>query len=561
MGRRGRHIRFAVIAAFAAAAPFVVGAVMASAATQESNGVTATFRDPDSGNWYTSPVTFSFTGLLPEDTCQGDETYNGPGLASATVQGTCTSLITGDYTGTFTFAYDAQAPVVTVPNNITEEATGPGGAVVTFNVSAEDDVSGDPLPVSCTRNSGTTFPLGSSPVTCTAQDEAGNEDSDSFNVVVQDTTGPEFGPTPNVPLEGNVTGGFQGAAYTLPTATDLVTGGVTDLECGPLPGALFPLGATTVNCTAIDENDNTTDANFDVTVADTTGPLFQTPPGAVTVQATHLNTGTPASNSCITRFLNVMVTDPVDASPTVSHDAPNLFPLGPTTVTFTATDSSGNISTATGVVTIAQGDQGPCTVDRRPPRNVRKITVRAGNEVVKLCWKKPSNADFWRVQIYRRRASQSGLGVKVYQGKRHCFRDRTVKNGVLYVYSLFSRDHAGNYSSGIAKFAKPHRILLLRPRDYGVVRARKPRLFKWAKRPGADYYNLKILRLPSQRVVQSTWPQKRRYTLPKRWRYAGRQKLRPGRYIWYVWPGYGPKSAGNYGKMMGPGHFRVRKAN
>ena len=237
-------------------------------------------------------------------------------------------------------------------------------------------------------------------------------DSETFNVVVQDTTGPEFGPTPDVPLQGNVVGGYQGAAYTLPTATDLVTGGVTDLECDPLPGAMFPLGDTTVDCTATDGNNNTTEADFDVTVVDTTGPLFQTPPGVVTVQAQNLNTGTPAGNSCITRFLNVMVTDLVDASPTLTHDAPNMFPVGSTTVTFTAADASGNVSTATGVVNVAPGDQGPCTVDRRPPRNPKKVSVRTGSKLVKLCWKQPTNPDFWRVQIYESGPPRQGSGPR-----------------------------------------------------------------------------------------------------------------------------------------------------
>lgn len=563
MGRRGKRVRLAAIGVLALAAPFVLGGVMASAATQESNGVTATFRDPDNGTWYTSPVTFSYSGLLPEDTCEGPETYDGEGSANAVQQGTCTSLITGDYTGTFMFSYDAQAPVITAPNTVTEEATGPGGAIVNFTVTAEDDVSGDPLPVSCNEESGTMFPLGNTPVDCIAQDEAGNQDSETFNVIVEDTTGPVFDPVQDIGLEGNTIGGYQGppAAYAV-SAQDVVTGPVTDVNCLPGPNALYALGASTnVECTALDENDNPTSVNFDVTVVDTTEPQFQTPPGVVTVQAANLNTGTPASNSCIARFLDVIVTDDVDPSPTVAHDAPDRFPIGTTAVTFTATDASGNPATATGNVTIAAGEQGLCTVDRRPPWNVGKVTARTSNKLVKLCWKKPPNADFWRVQIYRKRATQGGLGVKVYQGKRRCFRDRGVRNGVQYMYSLFSRDHAGNYSTGIAKLATPHRTLLLRPRDYGVVRAGKPRLFKWAKRVGADYYNLKILRMPTERTVLSKWPLKRKYMVPKKWRYEGLQRLRPGRYIWYVWPGYGPKSAGNYGKIMGPGHFRVKKRN
>jgi len=45
-------------------------------------------------------------------------------------------------------------------------------------------------------------------------------------------------------------------------------------------------------------------------------------------------------------------TDAVDAIPTITNDAPEVFLLGDTTVTWTATDDSGNFATATQVVTI-----------------------------------------------------------------------------------------------------------------------------------------------------------------------------------------------------------------
>jgi len=82
---------------------------------------------------------------------------------------------------------DINPPVLALPDNITEEATGSDGAEVTFAVSAEDEEDG-PVPVHCASasglTSGDTFPLGTTTVTCTAEDAAGNMATGSFDVHV-----------------------------------------------------------------------------------------------------------------------------------------------------------------------------------------------------------------------------------------------------------------------------------------------------------------------------------------------------------------------------------------
>jgi hypothetical protein len=58
-------------------------------------------------------------------------------------------------------------------------------------VSAQDHVDG-PVDVSCDQNSGETFPIGETVVTCKAEDLAGNSaEEKSFTITVQDTTAPE----------------------------------------------------------------------------------------------------------------------------------------------------------------------------------------------------------------------------------------------------------------------------------------------------------------------------------------------------------------------------------
>ena len=72
---------------------------------------------------------------------------------------------------------------------ITVEATSAAGASVTFQATATDVVSGN-LPVSYSINPGSTFPLGTTTVTASATDAAGNTATGTFTVTVVDTTGP-----------------------------------------------------------------------------------------------------------------------------------------------------------------------------------------------------------------------------------------------------------------------------------------------------------------------------------------------------------------------------------
>jgi dipeptidyl aminopeptidase/acylaminoacyl peptidase len=86
---------------------------------------------------------------------------------------------------------DTIPPVIPVPDDITVEATSPDGAQVSFEVTAEDEVDG-PTDVDCDDNSGETFPIGETVVTCSAEDLVDNRaDEKSFTITVQDTRDPD----------------------------------------------------------------------------------------------------------------------------------------------------------------------------------------------------------------------------------------------------------------------------------------------------------------------------------------------------------------------------------
>ena len=83
---------------------------------------------------------------------------------------------------------------------------------------------------------------------------------------------------------------------------------------------------------------------------------------------------------------------------------------------------------------------------------------------------------------------------------------------------------------------------------------KKPPLLRWTAVAGADYYNLQLF-VGSHKVL-TTWPLGTTFKLPKRWEYRGRAyTFGKGRYRWYVWPGYGPRKAAKYGKLLGASVF------
>ncbi len=78
---------------------------------------------------------------------------------------------------------DHVAPTLALPVNITATATAPSGTAVTFNASAIDLVDGV-RPVTCAPASGATFPIGTTQVSCGANDNSGNNAGGTFTVAV-----------------------------------------------------------------------------------------------------------------------------------------------------------------------------------------------------------------------------------------------------------------------------------------------------------------------------------------------------------------------------------------
>jgi hypothetical protein len=240
-----------------------------------------------------------------------------------------------------TFTIDTTAPSLSLPGDISVEATDASGSVATYTATASDAVAGT-VPVTCTPASGSTFPLGATTVTCTASDPAGNTATGSFTVTVVDTTPPSLNLPGNLSREATGPSGTV-VTYTA-TASDTVAGTVP-VTCTLASGSTFPLGATTVTCTASDPAGNTANGNFTVTVVDTTPPSLNLP-GNLSREATGPS-GTVVTYTATTSD-TVAGAVPVTCTPASG----STFPLGATTVTCTASDPAGNTATGSFTVTI-----------------------------------------------------------------------------------------------------------------------------------------------------------------------------------------------------------------
>jgi hypothetical protein len=135
--------------------------------------------------------------------------------------------------------------------------------------------------VTAVPTSGSSFPVGTTPVKCTATDSAGNSVSCTFNVIVKDSQAPVITLAPAADLKPNPNGLEIANAFGFPTVTDncgigLVPSGTIQAEQGT--------GCTrsaTKNWVVTDAAGNTATASQTVTfIRDTERPVIKLTPGA-----------------------------------------------------------------------------------------------------------------------------------------------------------------------------------------------------------------------------------------------------------------------------------------
>jgi uncharacterized repeat protein (TIGR01451 family) len=136
-------------------------------------------------------------------------------------------------------------------------------------------------------------------------------------------------------------------SYPPATATDNCPGVNTPI-CTPASGTTFAKGVTTVSCSTTDAVGNPGSCSFTVTVIDAQLPAI-TCPANITVDET-----SPGAGSAVVTYTTPTPADNCTPAPTVACIPPSgsSFPVGTTTTTCTATDSSGNTNSCSFLVTV-----------------------------------------------------------------------------------------------------------------------------------------------------------------------------------------------------------------
>jgi gliding motility-associated-like protein len=269
-------------------------------------------------------------------------------IATIDAAGHVTGLNAGSTTVTYTVTVNgctastsAQVSVLNNPVTPTITASGstslcPGGTVVLFasNAANYQWSNGPTTPFIVANQSG------SYTVSVTATNGC-SATSLPIEVFIGDNTAPVISAPLNVTTSPNLGCEAIGVALGTPITSD---------NCGVAAvtndaPSIFPIGPTVVTWTVTDNSGNSSTATQVVTVIDNSAPTVQAPANVtvasnVYCEAIGVNLGNPiATDNCTDNL-------------TITNNAPTVYPLGNTTVTWTVVDGAGNVTTVDQVVTV-----------------------------------------------------------------------------------------------------------------------------------------------------------------------------------------------------------------
>ena len=298
-------------------------------------------------------VTYTVTSA---DNCPGQAVTQTAGLASGSVFPvgvTTNSFLVTDASGntatcSFTVTVtDNEAPSITCAAAQTQTADeGVCNAAVTVVGPATGDNCGVASVINSHNNTADasgTYPVGTTTVTWTVTDIHGNTNTCTQDITVTDNEAPSI--TCAAAQTQTADAGVCNAAVT-------VVGPATGDNCGVASvknsynntanaSGTYPVGTTVVTWTVTDIHGNSNTCTQSITVTDNEKPV-------ISVQNIARCFADDNFGSSID--LGVTPTDNCGIA-SQSNDAPSTFPVGTTTVTWTATDIHGNVSTATQLVT------------------------------------------------------------------------------------------------------------------------------------------------------------------------------------------------------------------
>jgi hypothetical protein len=468
------------------------------------------------GGWYLTDVTAAIhVGGASDTTCPGVKTFRS---SSEALDCTATD---GSSTINFhlQFKIDKDKPTVTgaAPDR------GPNGngwysAAVTVTFSGSDPTSGI---ASCTQGSYSGPDNANASVSGTCQDVAGNVSTASSFALKYDATPPSVAAAPTREPDAN---GWYNHPVAITFSGSDATSGVASCTSADYGGPDADGAGVSGSCS--DKAGNSASAPF-------TLRYDGTPPTVTAALARP-----PDEHGWYNRAvaLTVRGSDPtskIDSCHGGSYSGPD---KADASLVGTCRDLAGNEASTPVALKF----------DKTPPK-LRVVAVVGGNGTAALRWR--ASPDTASVAVERAGAGKKR--VTVYRGRARTFTDRKLRNGARYRYTITGADEAGNRAVAVA-VAVPQAL----SRPAAGQRLHNPPLLAWAKVAKADYYNVQMF--SGTRKVLSKWPRGTTLRLQRAWTYAGRHyTLEQGRYRWYVWPGFGPRKASKYGKLLGGSFFVV----
>ena len=271
---------------------------------------------------------------------------------------------------------DTTKPIISPPADLVIEATGSLTSVELGEAIAMDE-SGIQLIIS---NGPTLFPLGSSTIIWTAIDNNGNSAFATQQVDIVDTTSPTISLIPDITVEAAVP--YDNIVELQAPIADDIFDIVSITNNAP---EFFPIGETIVSWTATDTSGNSASVEQKITIFDTTFPILEIPEDIV-IEATSLDQNEVNLGEAI-------ATDNGEIT-SITNDAPDVFSLGETTVTWTAIDSSNNFSSLTQSVSVID----TTTPEISPLEDITLEATSVDANIVNL--DNPTASDVQDVTIY-----------------------------------------------------------------------------------------------------------------------------------------------------------------
>jgi hypothetical protein len=200
--------------------------------------------------------------------------------------------------------------------------------------------------------------------------------------------------------------------------------------------------------------------------------------------------------------------------------------------------------------------------DATPPRLTR-VKAEISRRGIALKW--IASKDALSFTIVRRPGLKKRKVSTVYSGKARAFVDGRLLEGLKYRYTVTAFDQAGNGAARglraqalqtVSRQSRPARTTSGLRAPAAGARLTSPPVLRWSAVPKASYYNVQLFR--DGKKILTLWPTDPTLRVPSAWSFAGAAfRLTPGVYRWYVWAGFGPRSADRYGKLLGSRSFVV----